>query len=66
MLFFVIFAVSSCVFQPYTAPEVLHRLERGTLGGRWGVCSPDLGGVLAGRGCEITAKAALRPRSCVG
>jgi len=28
------------ILQTYTLPEALHRLERGTLGSRWGVCWP--------------------------
>jgi len=36
------------VLQTYTLPEALHRLERGMLGSRWGVCWPVEGGVSAG------------------
>ena len=40
--------MQSFIFKAYTLLEALHRLERGTLGCRWGVCWPDLGGVSAG------------------
>ena len=33
-------------FQTYTLMEARHRLERGTLGSRWGVCRHLLGGLL--------------------